>query len=125
MSLSRKPMKRSQPRRSWAQAREKVEKEGCCRVCGESEPLEAAHLIGRHADPELYGPRGGVIRFVLPESIVPLCGSTPERRGCHQTYDERKLDLLPYLSIEEQCEATRAAGGIALAYKRLTSGDQT
>lgn len=54
--IKRSPMKRSAPKRSWEDARDKVDEEGPCRVCsipdgsvidGERIHLEAAHTIAR------------------------------------------------------------------------------
>ena len=52
--------------------------------------------------------------MVDPASIVPLC------RDCHRAYDAHQLDLLPYLSVAEQCAAVRGAGGIEAARRRIT-----
>lgn len=112
--LKRSPMKKSAPKREWRLALQKVEEEGCCRVCGVTEGVQAAHIVGRKHDPEVTGPRGGKVLMVLAESIVPLC---PEH---HIAYDARLLDLLPYLRVEEQMDAVRAAGGIIAALKRVT-----
>lgn len=127
--MKRSAMKTRLPRRDWSKAILKRNQEGYCRACGHADGgyingyvvyLELAHIIGRKHDLEVTGPRGGKKLIVLPESVAPLCGSTPERRGCHQSYDEYELDLLPYLSIEEQVQAVIDADGIALAYRRLT-----
>lgn len=117
-------MKRSQPRRDFSDARNKVEEEGKCRVCGIPDGsyidghlvhLEAAHVIGRKHDEVIVGPRGGEILTVKPESIIPLCGD------CHRQYDSRRLDLLAYLTLPEQVEAVRAAGGIFAANERFAA----
>lgn len=77
--------------------------------------LEAAHTIGRAVQDEIViGPRGGETLTVKPDSVVPLCQS------CHEQFDSHRLDLLPYLSLDEQLDALRAAGGIVSAYERLT-----
>lgn len=130
MPTRNQPLKRSQLKRNWFDAIAKRDEEGQCRVC-EREPgevfkdgvgfytisLEAAHTISRaRQDVLTVGPRGGETLYVKPESIVPLC------TDCHLEYHAMVLDLLPYLTLEEQLDAVRAAGGLALAYERLTGG---
>jgi hypothetical protein len=131
--LERKPMKRSQPKRDWTDARAKVEREGSCRVwrgllgCdgGGQRNLEAAHIIGRKADrfPALghigWTPREPWVIDewpVDPLRIVPLC------QKHHRAYDAHELDLLPYLTVEEQAQAVLDAGGIELARNRICGG---
>lgn len=92
-------------RRDWKQARAKVNSEAECRVCGTGEGLQAAHTIGRKHDP----PSGKV----RDRDIVPLCP------GCHMKYDGRQLDLLPYLTYDEQAAAAEHVG-IVRAMNRLT-----
>lgn len=82
--------------------------------CGETRNLEAAHVIGREHDEVRVGPKGGETLFVKRESVVPLC------QHCHRQYDERRLDLLPCMTIDEQLNSVDAAGGIVAAYERLT-----
>lgn len=123
-------MKRSQPLRDWSAAREKVEREGHCRVMndpvtcvprsGEDKcgwPLEAAHIVGREHDKKQFGMdwdlvTGQTIWHVDPDRIVPLCLKH------HRMYDRHELDLLPYLTVEEQAQAVLDAGGIELARRR-------
>lgn len=93
-------------RRDWKQARAKVDSEGQCRVCENGQDLQAAHTIGRKHDP----PTGKV----RPLDIVPLCVK------CHMEYDGRRLNLLPYLSVEEQAAAVEHVGIIS-ALRRLTN----
>lgn len=94
-------------------ARAKVEREGVCRVCGLGGPdvLDAAHTWDR----SLGG--GG---FDDPDLIVPLCSAIKGGLGCHDAYDARQLDLLPYLTLDEQVAMVRAAGGIERARDRAT-----
>lgn len=89
--------------------REKVEKEGVCRVCGEgpASKLEAAHTFDRSL---------GKSTFDDPDLIVPLCGRFGNH--CHQLYDANRLNLLPYLKSHEQVALVRVAGGIERARKR-------
>lgn len=100
--------KRRKPR-SWTDARAKVEDEEFCRVCKMGGGLQAAHTIGRVHDPD-----DGKVR---PDDIVPLCVK------CHMDYDAHKLNLLPYLTIEEQAAAVSHVGIIG-ALRRL-SGERS
>lgn len=107
------------PRRDWTQARAKVDTEGRCRNCrrqggpGTSLFLEAAHVIGReHDQPSLHDER---VLWVAPIDVVPLC------RMCHALYDDRRLDLLPVLTVEEQAAAVRKVG-IVSATRRMCGG---
>ena len=111
-------MSKSTIKRSWDAAIAKVEEEGRCRVCGDTGFLNAAHVIGRKHDAEVIGPKGGKSRYVHPDSIVPLCGAFSEN-FCHGEYDQRRLDLLPYLNLYEQIRAVEDAGGIELARNRI------
>lgn len=106
MEVRRKLGLLSLMRRTWKAAREKVDREGECRVCGDGRDLQSAHVIGR-----VYDPPDGKVR---PVDIVPLCAS------CHQKYDARSLNLLPYLSHLEQAAATEHVG-IVRAYQRTTN----
>jgi hypothetical protein len=47
------------------------------------------------------------------DSVVALC------RPCHSSYDAYELDLLDYLTLDEQLEAVRVLGSIARAFRRL------
>lgn len=93
-------------------ARQKVEDEGQCRVCGApARQCDAAHLW----DKSLGG--GG---FKDPDLIVPLCAAIKGGAGCHGLYDAHELDLLPYLTLAEQVALVKAAKGIARAWRRVT-----
>lgn len=83
-------------KRDWTAARAKVEAEGKCRVCKTTSGLQAAHVVGRKHDP-----KDGKVR---PEDIIPLCLT------CHAAYDARGLDILAYLTYEEQAAAVRLVG---------------
>ena len=92
--------------------RRKVEDEGGCRVCGApADQCDAAHTWDRS-----LGARG----FKNTDLIVPLCAVIKGGPGCHDLYDAHELDLLPYLTIDEQVALVRAAGSIARAYRRST-----
>ena len=108
-------------RRDWKDARAKIEREGRCRVCGHSRDVETAHVISRERDPVLVGPNGGEYRYVHPDSVVPLCGGFSEENH-HGLYDAHALDLLPYLTQDEQERAVEDAGGIIAALNRVTGG---
>jgi hypothetical protein len=111
-------------KRDWKEARAKVTKEGQCRYCrSQIRPLEAAHLIGRAADK-----KEGNKAIVNPLSVIPLCGPFGDSDSCHTKYDHHQLDILPYLTAEEEVQAVRDAAtvrkgkGLAVAYRRLTGG---
>lgn len=106
-------------RRDWTLAIGKVRVEGACRVCGRTTGLQAAHVSGRKYDEPVVN--GSDIVAVHPDDVVPLCSILPGNAGgCHQAYDSRDLDLLPYLTLAEQA---RAAGhlGLVRALARTTS----
>lgn len=106
-------------RRDWTLAIRKVRVEGKCRVCGRTTGLQAAHVSGRRYD-ALVGGEGSTIVEVHPDDVVPLCSQTEDGRGgCHDAYDSRDLDLLPFLTLAEQA---RAAGhlGLVRALARTT-----
>lgn len=129
----------SQPKRDWTDARAKVDAEGQCRVCRcKDRPLQAAHVSGRRYDEHLEcgicegtgvrrdgercrrcaGSGWSKALYVNPDRIVPLCEHMTED-GCHSLYDAKKIDLLPYLTIDEQVQAVIDLGGIELARKCL------
>lgn len=92
------------------EARAKVEREGACRVCGApARACDAAHVWNRS--------QGGRA-FDDPDAVVPLCSSFKGGPGCHQRYDAHRLDLLPYLTTDEQVALVRAAGSIERARSR-------
>lgn len=91
--------------RNWTQAKQKIEEERRCRIC--SNKPEPAHIIPRSRIP---GPEAMDAR-----NIVPLC------RQHHTEYDSHTLDLLPYLSHEEQSFAVQLVG-MHEAYKRIING---
>lgn len=94
-------------------ARQKVDDEGVCRVCGLGGPerLDAAHTWDR----SLGGPG-----FDDPDAIVPLCSAIKGAGAgaCHDRYDAHQLDLLPFLRTEEQVALVRYAGSIERARNR-------
>lgn len=92
-------------RRNWKPLIEKVTDEGQCRYCGSGGPLDPAHIWPRSL--------GGTMEL---SNIIPLC------RTCHTRYDGGQLDILPVLSLDEQIQAVREAGGIARAYRHLIGG---
>lgn len=103
----------SAPKRLWHLAREKVEFEGCCRLCGQTGDLQAAHVLGREHDRK----DGGRVLIVNPDRIVPLGGDFG--CDCHGKYDRHEVDLLPALTLAEELQAVRDAGGLELARRRL------
>ncbi len=118
---ARKP----RPRRVWDKATEKVAAEGSrCRVCGSRFAIERAHVIGREHDskPPVHADfwRPWV---VAPDRIVPLCGPVTDPASCHGTQHAKRLDLLPYLTLDEQLQAVADAGSIARAYTLLVPSE--
>lgn len=117
----RKPERRpTGPERDWADARSKIDEEGCCRICKRSDvPLEAAHVLGREHDEPKIGVGGGQLKvlYVRPDRVFPACGPFPN--GCHGDAEYRRINVLPFLTIEEQVRAVLDAGGIAPAHMRL------
>ena len=109
-------MKRTPVRRSWAEARAKVDDEGGCRVAGLvcAGVVQAAHVIGRANDPLIDPDKPAKGLYAPAIDIVPLC------RAHHARYDRHELDLLPYLTPEEQTRAVAVAGGIAAALRRIS-----
>lgn len=107
-------MKRNQKKRDWSAAILKVEREAVCRICASHDvvtdgAVEAAHIIGREHDRwredlQAY--------WVDPDSVVPMCGLH------HESYHARDLDLLPYLTLDEQLVAVDQANGIYSAYRK-------
>ena len=106
---SRKPMKRSQPKRDWVWAIVKKQEEGCCRVCGEEWGVECAHIVGRDRDAvEPLRAEGWTSYVVHPDRIVPLC------KSCHDRFDGRAqppLDLLGKLTLQEELQAVADSAG--------------
>ena len=96
-------------RRDWTAARDKCEAENNrCRVC-KKVGVDAAHVIPRS--------RNGTEANMSADAIIPLC------RFCHNKQHLEKLDILPYLTLDEQVMAVRNAGGLVTAY-RYTTGDR-
>ena len=118
-NLKRTPLKRSSslssrkgPRRgrgvspASTEQREKRDSVWLCRVCKTKDGygLDPAHVIDRSV--------GGCDEAAC---VVPLC------RLCHNAYDEGtpQLDLLPYLTLEEQAHAVGHLG-LTRALRRIT-----
>jgi hypothetical protein len=113
-------------KRDWTDARAKVEAEGYCRLCKHPDtathPLEAAHILGREYDKpkrSALDPTNRVLKelYVHPDRIVPLCGPFPD--GCHGDVDHHRVNLVHHLTLEEQLQAVKDAGGIAPAMAAL------
>lgn len=92
------------PKRYWLAALNKTQAEGRCRCCGARDNVQAAHIIGRSYDEEFELEDGTRWLFVDPEEIVPLCVT------CHADYDQRRLNILPVLTLVEQAAAVRLIG---------------
>jgi len=103
------------PDRIWDKAIEKCREEGSCRVCGLQANLEAAHLAPRkHDKPRRIGTKA---RLVAPENVIPLCSRD------HYLFDAGRLDVLQYLTVEEQVHVVKVLGGIDMARRRLAPLD--
>ena len=99
--------------RDWKEPHAKRDAEGVCRVCGRR-PISAAHVI----------PRAMVANGAEDKrNIVPLCEAEPI--GCHALYDGGQLDLLPYLTPEEQAYAALIAGGLVAALRVVSGGRES
>lgn len=104
-----------QPNRDWDEAIRKVRREAECRLCGVQRNLQAAHLAPRaHDKPKRFGSK---VRHVAPDNILPMCAS------CHRRFDAHMVDVLEYLTVEEQVHVVRALGGIENARMRLAPMD--
>lgn len=101
-------------KRDWAQAKEKCWAEPCrlldspLHVC-ETRRTECAHVMGRRFDSH----REDGVLWVNPDSVIPLCPNA------HREYDAHRLDILPYLTLDEQADAVKRVG-IIRAIARLT-----
>jgi hypothetical protein len=105
--IRKKPMRRSQPKRDWTDARAKID-HAICRLCAEANPyVEAAHVIGRAHDRPKH--EGTQTLWVNPDAVIPLC------RPHHRAFDAHEIDVLSVLTLEEQLRAVEDAGGIELA----------
>jgi len=108
-------MKRRQPDRNWDDAIEKCKDEGECRVCKVQRGLDCAHLAPRtHDRPKHAGQKR---LYVHPNNVVPLCAHD------HYGLDHSELDVLPYLTLDEQLHVVRVLGGIEQARMRLAPTD--
>lgn len=84
-----------------------------CRWCGVAGQTERAHIAGRAHDRK----QDNGVRYVNPDSIVPLC------RDHHRQYDAHRLDLLSCLTLAEQVQAVIELGGIEAARIRLVPSE--
>ena len=107
--------------RQWQDAIEKVESEEACRVCGATDFVDAAHILGRKYDRVVVGPRGGKKLYVDPRGIIPLCGAF-SKNFHHGLYDQHQLDLTNYLTEEEIAFAI-AEIGAGRAFIRISGAE--
>jgi hypothetical protein len=63
-----------------------------CRACGVGN-VDVHHVVHRRLGGDGH-----------PDNLIPLC------RDCHQAAHDRKLDLLPYLTLDEQGYAASLIG---------------
>ena len=136
--------KRNAPPRLWDDAIAKKEREAECRnpdCAGKGHTLEFHHLSGRENDPVLPCPRcsdgfvdddytaervpceacqsTGLVRYVRPESGIPLCGPVTTTGTCHNLAEGHELDCLPFLTNEEAACAVLDLG-LERAYRNLS-----
>lgn len=134
--------KRGPIRRDWTDARRKVDDEGRCRGCKKPAGrcrLEAAHTLGREYDERrvcnrcggtghpAHRPQGqctkcngvGVVRWVNPDDIMPLCGPATDTSTCHGLDHANRLNKLALMTTEEQVRAVQVVGTIGRAYVLL------
>lgn len=123
-------MSRGGPDRDWSIANliHRELDDGCCVVCGKP-GADLAHIIGRECDkrpPVVWDEeaRGRPWRpyLVVPERVTLLCGPSRDTGTHHCLYDgtpeeRRQLNLLIYLSVEQQIQALADAGNV---YAMLT-----
>lgn len=103
--LKRSRMKRRAVRRKWTDALIKTEREGKCRNCARERAtlvrmgrtLETVHLIGRTFDRVRDG-----VRYVDPDSTMPLCGPPTTTGTCHNLFDSHTLNLWGHLKSRER-----------------------
>jgi len=92
-----------------------IDRDSACRVCTSRGQTERAHTAGRK-----YDERTGKGRWkVHPLDIVPLCGPALDTASCHYKADHGEIDLLPYLTVEEQVRVVQHLLGIENARMRL------
>ena len=103
-------MKRGSPKRDWTDSVAKLYDEACCRVCGSHSQLQQAHTAWCKFDQPKPGRK---TLWVNPLDTVPLCLDD------HLAYDAGNLDLLGYLTVEEQVRVVQHLGGIEAARMRL------
>lgn len=119
----------AKPPREWKFANAKFdERGGYCQNCGTFTRVERAHVIGRSNDyqpPVRMADHGfewwpGVVH---PDRIILLCGPATSTTTCHGMQHNRRLDILPLLTLDEQIQAVADAGGISQAYDKLAPCD--
>lgn len=114
-------------KRDWSDATAKVQQEGRCRLHALHEcdgPLQAAHVIGRRYDKPAVPLTVRAAVALAPPLIVRAVDTVPLCRRHHHAYDARQLDILPYLTLQEQAAAVEHVG-IVRALARTTSGVAT
>ena len=89
-----------------------------CRKCG-AWSVELAHTVGKaHQNVRITSVR----RWVPPDTVVPLCKSTPEGMGCHEKYDRRLISLVGCLRLSEYRNLYRTCKRVGLDWKRRVRG---
>jgi 5-methylcytosine-specific restriction endonuclease McrA len=96
--------------RDFSKMRAKCADEGRCRVCARPCKPDPAHIVARAQA------RAGVEHGEHPHNCVPLC------RPCHEAYDRRDLDVLPFLAAEERVKAVELYRGDVIGMLERVTG---
>lgn len=92
-----------------------IDSDTACRVCGSQGQTTRAHLSRRCHDEKV-----GRGRWVVhPDDVIPLCGPVGAPGSCHTLFDNGRLDVLGYATVEEQVRVVQHLGGIEAARMRL------
>jgi hypothetical protein len=102
------------PRRDWSDIT--IEASDPCRICGAEGQTERAHVSGRRFDKPRPGKR---IIWVNPLDVIPLCGPATDSQSCHCRFDSGVLDVIGYLTSEEQVRVVENFGSIEQARMRV------
>lgn len=106
------------PKRDWSDV--EIDAMTPCLVCGIVGRTTRAHFFGRKYDQPKPGRK---TLWVNPLDVGPLCGPVGDSHACHTRFDAGELDLLGYLTPEQQVRAVEVMGGIEAARRRLAPLD--
>lgn len=94
-------------------------KRGPCRICGTTERIELAHVIGREFE-EPIAPGSSTYR-VKAQRVIPLCGPATDPTTCHGKQHRHQLDLVGHLHRDEEVQAVADVGLEAARVRLLPS----